>query len=307
MAEFDRRELFSGALAGVAVATLAGTAHAETEPGETTSPGRRPWRVIDTNVNLFEWPFRRLPYDTIDALVGKLRSLGIAQAWAGSFEGLLHRDVAGVNFRLAEACRSVPGELLVPFGTVNPSLPDWEEDLRRCRQEHRMPGVRLHPNYHGYGLDDPRFARLLAMSAQRDMLVQLAVAMEDERTQHPLVRAADVDLAPLASVVKATPGVKVQLLNYRPRGEVFEQLAETPGVWFDVGRVEATDGVARLMRSGAGERAVFGTHAPFLVYESAMIRAYEAGLTENETRDLFERNARRLLPASKKKSENGGP
>ena len=79
-----------------------------------------PLKVIDTNVSLFQWPFRRLPLDDPNALVAKLRILGITEAWAGSFEALFHRDVTSVNERLAEACRSHPE--LVPIGSINLEL-----------------------------------------------------------------------------------------------------------------------------------------------------------------------------------------
>ena len=54
--------------------------------------------MIDTNVHLFQWPFRRLPADDPDEFVLKLKARGVEQAWAGSFEALLNRDVSGERF-----------------------------------------------------------------------------------------------------------------------------------------------------------------------------------------------------------------
>jgi predicted TIM-barrel fold metal-dependent hydrolase len=240
-----------------------------------------------------------LRYDTPAALVAKLRSLRIEKAWAGSYEGLLHRDVGGVNLRLAESCREHGRGILVPFGSVNPTLPDWEEDLRRCHEDHKMPGVRLHPNYHDYTLDDPRFRRLLALAAERKLLVQLAASMEDPRTQHPQLQVPDVDLEPLPDLMKKVPGVKVLILNDRRAGSTSKSFASTPGVFFDMARVEGTDGVAKFVRGAPAGRVVFGSHAPFFIYESALIKVYESELTEAESRALFEQNATRLLSYTK--------
>ncbi len=291
MQTLDRRELLSGALAGaVAIGHSAALASAESQ---SPQPQRR--RVVDTNVSLFQWPFRRLPLDQTSELVQKLRSHSINSAWAGSYEGLLHRDIAGVNLRLAEACQEQGGGLLVPFGSVNPLQPDWEDDLKRCHEEHLMPGIRLHPNYHGYPLDDPRFERLLQLAAERGLIVQLAAAMEDRRTQHHLLQIADVDLTPLFEILRRVPDAIVVVLNHKATGAAFTRLVTAPNVYFDLSRVNATDGVARVMRSTPAGRFVFGTHAPFLIYEAAMIKVYESNLTEDETTAILHRNAEQVI------------
>lgn len=280
----NRRDVLNLAVAaGTATSLLPGIAEASGE--ETTR-----LRIVDTNVSLFQWPFRRLPLDDVERLVTKYRMLGIRQAWAGTFEGVLHRDVASANQRLSDVCMKYLE--LVPIGTVNPELPGWEEDLRRCHEKHSMPGIRLHPNYHGYVLDDPRFAQLLRLATAAGLFVQLAATIEDTRTQHPQLQLPDVDLAPLPDVVRDVPGARMQLLNYRPRGAVFEQLAKTTDVMFDTARVDATDGIPKLVKSLSAGRVLFGTHAPFLIPEAALIRVHESGqLNDSELQAVYADNA----------------
>ena len=117
--------------------------------------------IVDVNVNLSRWPFRRLPHDETPRLVEKLEQMHVEQAWVGSFDGLLHKDIAGVNARLVDDCRRYGKGILVPFGSVNPTLPAWQDDLRRCRA------------------GDPVLAELLSLAEARGLIVQVALKMED--------------------------------------------------------------------------------------------------------------------------------
>jgi uncharacterized protein len=255
--------------------------------------------MIDTNVNLFRWPFRRVMGDDPRSLVMQLRAKGVTEAWASSFEGLLFRDVAGVNARLAQACREHGPNFLVPFGCVNPK-PDWEEDLRRCHEIHRMPGIRLFPNYHGYKLSDPAFLRLVSVAAERGLLVQIALSMEDPRTQFPLMLVPPVNPAPLATQIHRVPKLRVLLLNAAGSMESgigrFPALAHSKNVYFDIAMVDGVvGGLPRLLAGTSPSRVVFGSHYPFFYFESALLKVREAGLTAQQASALYEGNARALM------------
>src|SRR4051794_31311406 len=199
-------------------------------------------KMIDTNFSIGHWPFRTLPGEDPAAVTKQLRQSGITQAWTGHLDGLFQRDVAAVNLRLAETCRHVEAGLLIPFGAVNPTLPDWEEDLRRCHETFHMPGIRLHPNYHGYTLDGPRFARLLELSAARGLVVQLVACLDDE--PHFLLSPpkTQVDLKPLADKIGAHENLRLVVANgYRSKGDdSFRALAKAKQVHFDF--AHANDG-----------------------------------------------------------------
>jgi len=283
-----RRDLFVTAMtsAGLSMATTLPTIAGD-EIGPTPAI-----RIIDTNVSLFRWPFRSLPLDRRDALLDRLRSLGITQAWVGSYEGLLHRDIAAVNTRLADACQA--SELLVPVGEINPALPDWEADLRSCVDQYGMPAIRLHPNYHQYSLADRRFEQLLHRAAAANVLVQIAVTMEDPRTQHPLVQVDDVDLVPLGDVISRCEGARVQLLNARLSSSQLNKVADIDGLCADTARVEGTDGVASLVDALGPGRVLHGSGAPFLIPEAALIRVCESGLDTATTSQILGSNATTL-------------
>src|SRR5688500_6805040 len=108
--------------------------------------------IIDSNVNLLEWPFRKMKYGNTRLLIEKLRRHRITQAWAGNYEAVFSKSINVTNARLVKECRDNGKGMLVPFGAVNPAWPDWEEDVRRCHEEHKMAGIRLYPAYQAYDL-----------------------------------------------------------------------------------------------------------------------------------------------------------
>jgi predicted TIM-barrel fold metal-dependent hydrolase len=253
--------------------------------------------MIDANVSIGQWPFRRLPHDEPAKLADMLLKQGVVEAWTGSFDALLHEDVSAVNARLAETCRAGHPGLLIPFGTVNPKLPDWPEDLRRCADVHQMPGIRLHPNYHGYSLDDPECVKLLDLASQRGLLVQIAVKMEDERTQSPLLRLPNVNLAPLPGLIGRFPSLRIVLLNALNalRGAPLKSLTETNRVAVEIAMLEGSCGVEHLIDQIGVGPILFGSLSPLFVFEAALLKLKESPITPEQHQAITQGNARKLL------------
>jgi predicted TIM-barrel fold metal-dependent hydrolase len=261
--------------------------------------------IIDTNVHLFEWPFRKLKYAGTDVLTAKLRKHRITKAWAGSFDAILHKQLDHVNRHLAEECRTTGDGMLTAIGSVNPAWPDWEEVLRRCHEQHRMRGVRLYPAYHGYALDHAQFGRLIAEATKREMLIQIVLRMEDERVHHPAINIGTVDLSPLPELLRKLPNAKVQLINSAGPllGNHLSALIRDTQIVFDIAATEGNGGVGGLIEGtnysyrGAipVERLLFGSHAPFFPCESAVMKLFESPLSLVQLKMLMNSNAKRLI------------
>lgn len=288
------RRQFLGWGAATLGATVTLPRHSVMAASMDTDPPR--WhrrQFIDANVTLGEWPFRNLPLSTTRALVKKLKGIGVSQAWAGSFEGILHQDLNAANGRLVDQCRSNGGGLLIPFGTINPMLPGWKGDLERCLNVWRMTGLRLYPNYHGYDANSPEFLELLDVANDKKVLLQIVVSVEDERTQHPLLRVDHVSVSRLPGLLESRPGLRIMLLNWGrgvPRS-LLPPLTRTGRVYLDIATVEGVAGLRTLLDLVPLSSVVFGTHAPFFYLQSSLLKLQESDLTAAELQGIRSRSA----------------
>ena len=146
-----------------------------------------------------------------------------------------------------------------------------------------MRGIRLFPAYHGYTLDDSRFKQLVDLATKRGLLIQIAVTIEDERSQNPVLTSAPVNVAPLVDVATAQPRARIMLLNATSRllgaGNPLLQRLAAAGVWFEIATLEGVAGIATLLAALPTLRLAFGSHSPYFYFESAWLKLRESALS----------------------------
>lgn len=261
--------------------------------------------LVDTHVYLFPFPFRRVPHDEPEQLVACLKRHGVSAAWAGSFDALLHKDIASANARLWETCRRVGDDLLVPCGTVNPTIPNWQKELQRCVQDYQMPMIRVFPGYHGYSLDAPEVGRLLGSAAEAGLAVQIVVEMEDIRGQNPLLAVKPVDVNPLLHWLHDIPALRVMLLNCHRSVPVqkLRQLMASGNVYVDLGMLEGMVALERVTAMIPVERICFGSYSPVFYFESALLKILESRLGDSDREAICYGNAKDFFVAAAQRED----
>jgi predicted TIM-barrel fold metal-dependent hydrolase len=252
--------------------------------------------IIDANANLGNWPFRRMQYNSPGSLLQRLARVGITHAWVASLDAVMYKDCHAANAPLAEA--TAAHEVLLPLATINPSFPGWERDLAECAEELGFRAVRTYPNYQQYSLGDPAFDELLAAAEELSFFVSVAVRMTDERHHHPLCQVPPTDLKPLPEAAAAHPNLSILVVNANNSDltPLIEPTRDLQNLFFDLSRIESAGGVEKLGRQLGLDRLLFGTHAPYYLPESAMLKVTrECEFTSEELDAILHGNAERLL------------
>ena len=198
--------------------------------------------------------------------------------------------------------------MLRPFGTVNLAWADWEEDLRRCQEVFKMPGVRIYPGYQPFDLTHPDLKRLVAATRERGLLLQIVFGMEDPRVHHPIITVGNVLATPLVAILKSEPQARVQLLHFSGnfQGTDLRALMTETSATIDLSRWEGNGALGRMIGTAPEttsarvpvNRVLFGSHAPYFPLETAILKLIESPATAEQLQAIMNGNARKLLPVA---------
>jgi predicted TIM-barrel fold metal-dependent hydrolase len=191
-------------------------------------------------------------------------------------------------------------EGLISFGGIHPDDETPEEHVRQIR-EMGLRGVKIHPDYQGVYIDDPRYIRIAREAVRLGLILITHAGVDDgfpEETHCPPNRAARF----VEAVYRDNEGAPGKIVfahggGNRQFAEVIRCLAGLD-VYFDLSYILSYASPATVMeviRAHGSERILFGTDYPW-GDPGAFVRFVRAlPLTENEREDIFHRNAERLL------------
>lgn len=255
--------------------------------------------LIDTNAYLGFFAFRQLRNNTAPALLRLMDEKGIDRAAVSSASAITYRNAQSGNEELAEAVGPYR-DRLIPVAVINPSYADWEEDLRICREQFGMNGIRIYPNWHNYALSDPVCHDLVEQATERRMVVSIPVRVEDHRQNSWLVNVPNLEWDEVVTLVRKFPRARFILLNgarYTNSllGKADNGLPEN--YWIEISRLRATqaDEIGQLLTLLGSERLVFGTGMPFKYPDPALVKLAVLDASSEVKEMIRSGNAARFL------------
>ncbi len=231
-------------------------------------------QIIDTSVFCGYWAFRALSYRTPAALKQHLQAAGVGQAWVAAPEAVLYPDPMQANEPFLATVASDPYWL--PVAVIDPSLPGWEADVRRCMQLGAR-ALKLTPNYHEYKLSDSCAAELAELAVALRLPVCVQVRMLDERSHHPLMKVPGVPPADIAAYAQSHPAAAFLACGcFMAESKLLRP--DTANLWVELSHMETVETLHQALQNVSPDRLVFGSHSPFL-YMSAVLAKLHADLT----------------------------
>ena len=195
------------------------------------------------------------------------------------------RQVENVNSWIAEHIK----EHVYGFGTIHPGYEQIEQELLRIRSLGLL-GLKLHPDFQGYFVDDPSMDIVYASIAGK-MPVLVHSGDEASEFSSPKRLAHVIDRYPKLTVIAAHLG------GYSQWAEA-EQYIIGRDCYIDTSSslwaIPPEKAMALIRRHGV-DKVLFGTDYPLVHHREEVARFMALGLTDEEMDKILFENARRLL------------
>ena len=251
--------------------------------------------LVDLHAYLGNWPLYKLAVSDAEGLIRLMDRSGIDIVFVSNVEGLFMLDPTTANERLARCVADYRTRLL-PVGMVNLGLANWASDVAEQIDRNNLVGIRLHPSYHGYPLVSDQVTELANLLAERQLPLFLATFVDEERFQHPALRAPNVPIGDVIQLIRRAPRTTIVLNNLMV--DEAQLVLQEPGLSLDNVAIDIAamdkpfNGLAQILNRFGSVRLVYGSQMPFLYPEATLALVQENGFGESDTRAILEENWR---------------
>lgn len=201
-------------------------------------------------------------------------------------------QVRAINAWAAEV--NAVNDGLLAFGTLHPAQEDWRAEIDHLVAD-GIPGIKLHPDYQKFFVDDPALVPLFQGLADAGRLVLLHAGVDIGLP--PPVHCPPDRLARLLDAVPELTVIAAHMGAYAQWDEVEQHLLGRE-VYLDTSYSLADLGPARmtaLIQAHGAEKVLFGTDSPWTDQAAEVAAIRDLPLTDEEKRTVLGENARRLL------------
>ncbi|MBP3645440.1 MAG: amidohydrolase [Clostridia bacterium] len=230
---------------------------------------------------------------TLSDLVHYGTAAGISRFVIHSAAVTPNRVVSINNYLIA--CGKSDPEKLVVFGTMHPEYDQVEQEFDRFR-ENGLMGVKLHPDFQHFCLDDPKAVNMFRAMAERNLPAIIHTGDKRHPYSQPVRMARVLDQVPELKVICAHLG------GWSVWTEAWNLLAGRPGVWVDTSSslyAIEKDEAADVIRRYGTDRVFFGTDYPMWEPKAEIERFLSLPLTQEEQDKILWRNLDTFLASLK--------
>lgn len=227
---------------------------------------------------------------TLDAMKKSMRENSIDASVVLPIATTLTQS-ASIN-KFAEQINNKDG--IYSFGSLHPFQEDWESVLYDIKEK-GLCGIKLHPEYQNFYIDDPKAIRVLKKCEELDLIVMLHAG--NDVGVAPPARCMPDRLSSVLNFVSGEKIIAAHLGGWEAWDDVEKYLVKTP-VYLDTAYTLSCidkEQFVRIVKNHGSEKILFGTDSPWRHQGETVRQLLEVGLSDGELSDIFYKNAKKLL------------
>ncbi len=196
--------------------------------------------------------------------------------------------------RITDWAASIASERIIPFASIHPLYRDFERELDRI-QEAGLKGIKLHPMYQEFTVDDPDLLPLYRAVADRGLIVLFHAGHD---IAFPITGQASPQR--FLNLFQTLPGLRMvvsHLGGWSAWEEVEEALLGKPvylETSFGIGEAEPEQ-FRKIIDQHSPDYLLFGTDSPWLDQKRELDAWKALDISKKRKEKILHGNAERLL------------